>query len=311
MLAGGAVAADAVGVPERNGFRLSNPTVPLDRILAAGPARDGIPALREPATMPAGAAPWHDDETVIGVVQGGAARAYPIAILNWHELVNDTLGGREILVSYCPLCGTGLVFDRRVGGQARTFGVSGLLYNSDLLIYDHESLSLWSQIESSAVTGPASGTRLRVLRSRLTTWGRWRGEHPETRVLSLDTGHQRDYGRSPYDDYATTRSLYFPAPLDPRYHPKMPTLGVRVAGGAARGYPAAELVSAGGRVEDQLEGHRVVVSYDETHQVFEVEADPELEVIEGYWFAWSAFHPDASVFQAVGAPAPDAAAKEK
>ena len=236
---------------------------------------------------------------MIGLTLGGEARAYPIAILNWHELVNDTLGGRPVLVSYCPLCGTGIVFDRRVGEQVRTFGVSGLLYQSDLLIYDRESESLWSQIMSAAVTGPASGTRLRVLRSELTTWGRWQSAHPGSTVLSLETGHQRDYARSPYGDYRTSRTLYFPAPLDSRYHPKMPTLGVRLASGSSRAYPAAELVNAGGRIEDDFEGRRIVVSYDEEARVFDVEADSDLEVIEGYWFAWSAFHPDTSVFEAV------------
>jgi hypothetical protein len=285
---------------ELNGFRLENATIPVESILRGGPARDGIPALDHPPALPAYAAPWHPDETVIGVVRGGAARAYPIAILNWHELVNDSLGGSPLLVSYCPLCGTGMVFDRMLDGQVRSFGVSGLLYNSDLLLYDRESESLWSQIESTAVTGPASGTRLRVLRSELTTWARWKRAHPETTVLSLETGHERDYGRSPYQGYPDSDALYFPAPLDKRYHPKMPTLGVRLVSGAARGYPAAELVNAGGRVEERFEGRRIVVRYDPDDQVFEVEADDDLEVIEGYWFAWSAFHPEASVFAALG-----------
>jgi hypothetical protein len=293
-------AAQTDGTPVKNGFRLSDARVPVQEILPGGPGRDGIPALSDPAVVSAQGAPWNDAETVLGVALGGEARAYPLAILNWHELVNDTLGGRPILVSYCPLCGTGLVFDRVLGEQTRSFGVSGLLYRSDLLLYDRETESLWSQIESTALSGPASGTRLRVLRSELTTWGRWRTAHPDSSVLSLETGHTRDYGRSPYGDYRESTSLYFPAPLDPRYHPKMPTLGVRLPGGVARGYPAAELVRAGGRVEESVAGRQVVVSYDDRDQVFDVEADPDLEVIEGYWFAWSAFHPDASVFEAVG-----------
>ena len=291
--------ASAEDAPVRNGFLLSPASIPADEILPGGPPRDGIPALVDPTAVPAADAPWRDDQAVIGVARNGEARAYPIALLNWHELVNDELGGEPILVSYCPLCGTGLVFDREVAGEARTFGVSGLLYQSDLLLYDRETESLWSQLSSTAVTGNARGTRLRVIRSAQLPWGAWKARHPETTVLSLETGHRRDYTRSPYGDYALSERIYFPAPLDPRYHPKMPTLGLRRVGGATRAYPAVEVVNAGGRVEDRLEGHRVVVSYDPDARVFDVEAPPELEVIEGYWFAWAAFHPETSVFVAV------------
>ena len=238
---------------------------------------------------------------MIGLVQGGRARAYPLAILVWHELVNDTLGGRPVLVSYCPLCGTGIVFDRRIAGRTRRFGVSGLLYRSDLLLYDRETESLWSQISAEAVTGPARGSRLRPVRSRITTWGAWRSEHPGTDVLSLETGHRRPYGRAPYGDYARSEKLRFPAPRDARYHPKMPTAGLRLPGGPARAYPAEELVRAGGRVRERFAGRPVSVAYDADEGLFRVEAPPEVEVIEGYWFAWAAFHPETEVFRAAPA----------
>ncbi|MBW2280842.1 MAG: DUF3179 domain-containing protein [Deltaproteobacteria bacterium] len=284
-----------------NGFELSPADIPVEEILPGGPARDGIPALSDPEVVAASDADWPDDSIVMGVVQGGEARAYPVAILDWHELVNDSLGGKPILVSYCPLCGTGMVFDRKVGGEPRTFGVSGLLYKSDVLFYDRESESLWSQIESRAVTGPARGTRLALLRSEQMHWSAWRARHPRTTVLSKKTGHARDYGRSPYAGYSTSDRLFFPASFDPRYTAKMPTLGVRVAAGAARAYPAVEIVRAGGRVEESFEGHPVQVAYDTESQVFDVAAPGEVEVIEGYWFAWSAFHPETTVYVA---PAP-------
>ena len=292
--------------PVLNGFKLAPASVPTREILAGGPPRDGIPALTHPRWLPASEAPWHDAEIVVGVVQGEQARAYPIAILNWHELVNDTLGGRHILVSYCPLCGTALVFDREADGRARTFGVSGLLYQSDLLLYDRESESLWSQIASTAIVGPAMGERLRVLRSALLSWGDWKARHPRTQVLSLDTGHQRPYARDPYAGYSTSDTLIFPAPLDQRYHPKMPTLGVRLATGAARAYPAQEVQRAGGLVQESFEGRSVQVSYQAESKTFDVEAPLELEVIEGYWFAWAAFHPGTTVFVAEPMPAPPA-----
>jgi hypothetical protein len=289
-----ALAATA-GAAERNGFRLEPASVPVGEILAGGPPRDGIPALDHPEHVAAGAG-WPDDELVIGVAQGAQARAYPVSILVWHELVNDTLGDRPILVSYCPLCGTGIVFDRRSapGEPARRFGVSGLLYRSDLLMYDRESESLWSQISAEAVTGPALGRRLQLVRSSMQTWGQWRARHPGTTVLTRNTGHQRRYGASPYGDYAESERLLFPVPRDRRYHPKMPTLGLR-AGDRARAYPAVEVLKSGGAIQETFAGHSVRVAYDEDHRVFQVEAPESVEVVEGYWFAWAAFHPDTSV----------------
>ncbi len=282
----------------RNGFVLEPASIPAAEILAGGPLRDGIPALDHPAVVAAAQAEWADGALVLGVAAGGEARAYPVAILNWHELVNDILGGVPILVSFCPLCGTGMVFDRRVGGEARRFGVSGLLYRSDLLMYDRQSESLWSQISAEAVTGPLLGQRLRLLRSRMDEWGRWRRDHPETTVLSRATGHARDYDRSPYDGYAQSRDLMFPVPIDRRYLPKMPTLGLRISGEGARAYPASELTRAGGSVEERFLGRRVRIAYDPDRQVFDVAAPPDVEVVEGYWFAWAAFHPETSVYTA-------------
>ena len=289
----------AVGhTAELNGFVLEPAAVDVAQILAGGPPRDGIQALDAPKTLPAKDAPWEDDERVIGVALAGEARAYPLAILVWHELVNDTVGGRPILVSYCPLCGTGIVFDRRVGGETRSFGVSGLLYLSDLLLYDRETESLWSQISAQAVTGPALGERLQPLRSRITSWGEWKQEHPQTRVLSHDTGHDRPYGKDAYAGYAQTEKLLFPVPKDSRYHPKMPTAGLRLADGSARAYPAAEVLGAGGKVSERFGGHAVTVAYDGDEGLFSIEAPPGVEVIEGYWFAWAAFHPETEVFTA-------------
>jgi hypothetical protein len=279
-----------------NEFVLDPASVDISEIQGGGPPRDGIPALFDPPSIAAAEAPWSDDELVLGVAWNGEARAYPIAILEWHELVNDTVGGLPVLVSYCPLCGTGIVFDRRVGGAVRSFGVSGLLYRSDLLLYDRETESLWSQIGSEAVTGPALGTRLRLVRSRMTRWSAWRAEHPNTTAMSPKTGHQRRYGTSPYGDYAVSKRLLFPVSADDRYHPKTPTIGLRVPGGASRAYPAEEIVRAGGRAVETFAGHRVSVAYDPEQQTFRVDAPPPIEVIEGFWFAWAAFHPESTVF---------------
>jgi hypothetical protein len=295
-LAGSAGAAG--GAAEKNGFLLAPSSVPPDEILAGGPLRDGIPALFDPPRIPADQAAWGDEETVVGVAIGGETMAYPLAILVRHELVNDTVGGTPILVSFCPLCGTAMVFDRRIRGRTRSFGVSGLLYLSDLLLYDRETESLWSQIRSEAVTGPSRGERLTLLRSRMLPWRDWRGLHPLGEVASPRTGHRLPYGRPAYRGYATSEHLRFPTPVDRRYHPKLPTIGLRLGGGRARAYPAIELVRAGGAAHERFEGREVKVSYDPDREVFSVEAPPDVEVVEGYWFAWMAFHPLSSVFVA-------------
>jgi hypothetical protein len=164
------------------------------------------------------------------------------------------------------------------------------------VIINSESESLWSQISAEAVTGPLRGQRLRLLRARMQEWGRWRRDHPDTTILSRDTGHRREYGRSPYGSYAQSRDLMVPVPPDRRYHPKMPTVGLRVPGGGARAYPASELTRAGGSVEERFLGRSVRISYDPDRQLFEVDAPTEVEVVEGFWFAWAAFHPETSIY---------------
>jgi hypothetical protein len=282
---------------EPNGFELTPSLIPVGEILKGGPDRDGIPALSRPHHTAAAKADWRDDELVIGVVRGDEARAYPIAILVWHELVNDELGGDPILVSYCPLCGTALVFDRRIDGGVRNFGVSGLLYQSDMLMFDRETESLWSQIGANAVTGKLMGRRLGLLRSRTMEWKHWRKAHPETTVLSKETGHRRDYTRTPYEGYETSKQIYFPVKSDTSKHPKEPTLGLRIAGGPSRAYPGEEIARAGGRVEDVFSGRPVTVIYDSKTKRFDFEVPDGIEVIEGFWFAWMAFHPKSSVFE--------------
>jgi hypothetical protein len=286
--------------PTLNGFDLANSLVPAGEILRGGPERDVIPALDFPPFVAAEGAPWPDDTRVVGVAEGSHARAYPLAILIWHELVNDRLAGRPLLVSYCPLCGTALVFDRRIGGGERRFGVSGLLYQSDLLMFDRESESLWSQISAHAISGPARNSRLTLVRSRLVRWGEWKRAYPQTSVLTRETGHAREYGQTPYPGYETSGQLFFPVRRDRRYHPKMRTLGLRLADGRSRAYPLVELQRAGGFVTESPFGNgtSVTIRLSPQSQAFEVDAPESIEVIEGFWFAWAAFHPDASVYKA-------------
>jgi hypothetical protein len=285
-----------------NGFHVTHSLLPASEIVPGGPPRDAIPALTDPAHVDADAAArWlSPQDRVLGLSLEGSASAYPVAIMSWHEVVNDRLGETPVLVTYCPLCGTGMAFYSRAGGEVRRFGVSGLLYNSNLLLYDRQTESLWSQALGQAVTGPLRGTRLEPLPLTHTTWSAWLAEHPHTRVLSRATGHDRDYDQDPYLDYREKRGVFFPlSHQDERYPPKTWVLGVEV-GEAVRAYPFPELAAVGGEVVDTLGGTTVRVVLDAEHQSARA-MDGEgrgLPAVMAYWFAWAAFHPETDVFTA-------------
>ncbi len=298
VLAGTSVAGHSAS---RNGFALEGASIPVSEIHSGGPGRDGIPAIDRPRFASAGEARWlRPADRVIGVSLGDVSRAYPVRILDWHEIVNDRIGGRGIVVTWCPLCGSGAVFASDPDGRPHRFGVSGLLYNSDVLLYDRETESLWSQLGMEAVSGPLKGRRLELLPASLSSWQAWRTAHPRTQVLSRETGFRRDYGRSPYGDYAQDRRIWFPVAFRSQaYHPKERVLGL-VLGSRARAYPYSELDRAGGPVKERIAGRDLTVRYDpqaESAQAFA--ADGSLyPTVSTYWFAWYAFHPDTEVFKA-------------
>ena len=179
-----------------NGFDLSETTVPAADLLPGGPPKDGIPALTDPDFIAAEEVSFLEpNDRVLGVIANGVTKAYPLSIMTRHEIVNDTFDGRPVVVTYCPLCFAGMVFDARIEGRRQTFGVSGLLYNSDVVLYDRETESLWSQLLQQAISGPRRGQALTLLHSTNTTWSDWRERHPGTLVLSDHTGFAVDFGR--------------------------------------------------------------------------------------------------------------------
>lgn len=200
--------------------------------------RDEIPALIEIGTLSQEVMDRFlvPDEPVISVELNGEARAYPVQILIWHEIVNDVVGGVPVLISYCPLCNSAIVFDRRVeGGKARTFGVSGLLRMSDLIMYDHQTESLWQQITGEAIVGADIGRRLTFLPSQTVSWQEFRDAFPEGLVLSINTGYVRNYGGSQYTEYDKAgTSTYFPfeGEEDDRLDGKERVLAVEIDGDA-------------------------------------------------------------------------------
>ncbi len=286
----------------KNGFDLSDSLIPAEHIERGGPPRDGIPSIDNPEFIPAAEARFlRSKDRVIGVHRNGVAKAYPIKILNWHEIVNDSFADEPVLISYCPLCNTGMVFAVGHAEVTFTFGVSGLLYNSDVLLYDRQTGSLWSQIMSKAIAGPLKGVTLPAIPARHTTWRDWREQYPDSVVLSRNTGFRRDYGKSPYLGYATSRKLFFGVTQESTaYRRKELVLGVALDG-QYKAYPFGELEEHGApRFLDEFAGQTLTVEWlarDRTARLFSQDGE-ELASVLAYWFAWYAFHPNTEVFRA-------------
>jgi hypothetical protein len=201
--------------------RLPRPLVDLSRVVSGGPPPDGIPAIDQPRFLKPSDVDWlTPQEPVMSLTLGGETRAYPVQVLIWHEIVNDTVGGEPVAVTYCPLCNSALAFDRRVAGRVVSFGTSGKLYQSDLVMYDRQTESLWPQLEGRAVAGRLTGTTLTAYPVGTVGWEEWRTAHPDSWVLSRDTGHSRSYGQNPYAGYDQPDQE--PFLLDRKSNPRLP-----------------------------------------------------------------------------------------
>lgn len=202
---------------QQEGF-LSSSRIALEQLLNGGPPKDGIPSIDAPEFDTATTTPFNASDLVIGVVMNGEAKAYPLNIMNWHELVNDTVGGETIAISYCPLCDTILAVERR----DTTFGVSGKLYQSCLVMYDRADDTLYSQPWNMGVMGPKVNHFLDRIPTVKTTLGEWLTQYPDSQILSTRTGYSRDYTGYPYGSYYTDETIIFPVRNQHRLeqHPK-------------------------------------------------------------------------------------------
>ncbi len=230
----------------------------LEEIVWGGVAKDGIPALVNPAFIGPGDGSYiRPDDLVFGVEINGDARAYPLRILDWHEMFNDVIGGVPLALAYCTLCGSGILFETKLPQREAPFefGSSGFLYRSNKLMYDQATHSLWNQFTGRPVTGPltGSGIELKVRPVAITSWREWRAAHPTTRLLSLQTGHQRNYSPgAAYGAYFASPELMFPAlTQDRRLEPKDYVFALR-GSGVERAWPLT--LFAGGRVINDAAG---------------------------------------------------------
>ena len=303
--------------------------IPLDKIKGGGPPMDGIPSIDNPVFADIqGSYFMSDSDTVIGLEINGEAKAYPLFILVWHEIVNDNVGGTPVAVTYCPLCYTNQVFERVIDGQEVEFGTSGKLYNSNLLMYDRFTESYWSQALGIAVKGELSGYKLNLVPFDVITWGDWKTLYPDTMVLTTDTGHIRSYATDPYGNYYTEPRILFPVEhSDDRMHPKEIILGFN-QDGIYKAYKQNDIESNGKipvtlfslfsqnsrAFERTLDGQVLDCVYVD-NKIIDTQTNSEwnydglsisgehegkqlerMPIEPGFWFEWIAFHPETLVY---------------
>lgn len=234
--------------------------IPQNEVRDGGPGKDGIPAITGPDFIVASEVSYlRDNDLVLGFADGDDIRAYPHSILDWHEIINDNTKNHSLAVIYCPLTGTGMGWNRIIDEKETTFGVSGLLYNSNIIPYDRETDSNWSQLFLKSVNGELKGTAAKTYNLLETSWKTWNEMYPASKVVSAKTGFNRDYGRYPYGSYKTNDNLIFPVGnKDERLHRKKRVLGV-IIDERAKAYRFNESTSENKVTVDTFQNMKLVI----------------------------------------------------
>jgi len=264
-------------------------------------AQDCIPSIDNPKFESVQEASWlRDDDMVFAIDYKGIQRAYPQRILNWHEIVNDTIADDPIVITFCPLCGSALAFERKVDAVITEFGVSGKLHNNDLVMYDRYEGNMWQQITGEGIVGPAArrNEKLKQVPIITTTWGEWKKENPGTLVLSRDTGHTRDYDRYPYGTYEENDELLFGVKnLDKSLQIKTVVYGIEV-GDASKAYTESAFDKKT-VIEDVVGNTNIRLERKKSGEIEVTNQDSGEEIIpiRLFWFAWASFHPGTELYQ--------------
>lgn len=268
--------------------------VPFESIMQACPARDCIPSIDQPVFVSAGSVDYlQDDDLLLVLTHNNITRAYPTRILDRHEIVNDMFGSEPVAVTYCPLCGSGLAFDRRNGGQVLEFGVSSLLHNSDLIMYDRQTESLWQQITGTSFAGKSRGSQLKSLPLAMVEWKSWSQNNPHADVLTLVDIKSDRYMKDAYGDYATSDRLYMPvSATDARLHPKRVIYAMEI-GEQAFAFDSEWLKKQAIWLND-FNDQAVVVTYQDGLVSASLDGNP-ITITRMYWFAWYSFHPQTAL----------------
>ncbi len=284
-----------------------------NEILSGGPPKGGIgfdrgiPALAEKnidfVTVQVADKWIQDQELVLALQYDGVKRVYPLQILVFHEIVNDEINGLPILITYCPLCGSGIAYERTIelNGQkvATRFGTSGKLYNSNLVMYDESTDTYWQQIDGKAIVGKLTGQELNKISIDTVAWRDWKKAHPESEVLSQKTGMNRPYGNDPYPGYYENSFLFFPVDNeDNSIHPKTVIFGTEV-GGVYKAYREEDLLETP-IIKDVVNDVNIVVERgdDGVVKIINQQTGEEIVKERDFWFAWYAFHPNTQLYGA-------------
>jgi hypothetical protein len=276
------------------GFGAQDIDADIEMIFQGCPRRDCIPSIDQPEFIPTAEVGFLDaDDLVLSITHSGETRAYPTRILDRHEIVNDHFGDTPLAVTYCPLCGSGLAFVRELDGAATEFGVSGLLHNNDLIMYDRKTHSIWQQITGRSLAGPKRGETLEALPLSMALWADWRKAHPQAHVLSPPF-EPSQYDKQAYADYASSERLMFPVGAeDARLHVKKVIYGLEL-----ENQPIAvdsEWLEQNGSWSHEMDGATLSLQFDEAGGVRGFLNGKEISVHRMYWFAWYSFHPGTSL----------------
>lgn len=289
---------------ETDGVRHS---IPLEEILSGGPPKDGIPSIDDPYFVPVAQVPvWLDSAGEgISLIIDDVERFYPFQVLVQHEITNDQINGKKVLVTYCPLCKTGVVFDPTVRGVQVEFGVSGKLWNSNLLMYDRsgeDNESLWSQISGEGVVGPATGEKLPIILSDIVTLDAFAVAHPQGEVIVGENGREGRYTAIPYGGDLNDIDPIFPVNhKDDRLDENAFILGVE-ENGHFKAYHV-DAVEEVGEVHDTFGDAMIIARFEEEEgavRIYKVATDgaqTRIQVIPSFWFSWVAVHPETQLYK--------------
>jgi len=273
------------------------PLIDVNKILGGGPAKDGIPAINNPKFLSVKEADvlLGDDEDVFVLQHKNITRVYPHRIMVWHEIVNDNIKGDPLLITYCPLCGSVIAFERKVKGKEVEFGTSGKLYNSNVVMYDRDSDTLWTQVKGQAVKGALTGDVLKPVTIDVVKWSKVKKHLPNAEVLDEDLENPRPYHRDPYGSYYLLNRLMFPVEHeDKRMHGKTIVHGIEI-NNVRKAYKEDDLTSP---IYDEVGG--VSIKIERTYfggvKVTNQITGKEIIKERDYWFCWFAFRPDTLLY---------------
>lgn len=272
----------------------SNVDERIEAVVSGGPGKDGIPSIDSPVFSPIANFPYRDSVQAVVLRDGNHIKAYPYNILTWHEIVNDVVDGQPVAVTFCPLCGSALVFDREIDGRVVEFGVSGFLRESNMIMYDRQTDSLWQQSIGESIAGSYYGLQLEHVRFQLMTVSEIRQKYPDALILSEDTGYQRNYNNNPYAGYEETESFIFgPSKQSNRFHPKEIFTVLKIDGQVA-GFPQKELMN--GAVERLLINERIITAEKKDGEIsITDEKGNEIPFYFEMWFSFFVQHGEEAV----------------